>query len=57
MFFCSFCGHADYIHYMFVGRCIHGEMKPKDGKDCSCPEMDHQPVEESSIAQSPERQS
>lgn len=33
---CPNCGHAEYVHEFFVGRCIHGEMKPKDGLDCDC---------------------
>ena len=39
MFFCKNCGHPDYAHFMWEGRCIHGEMKPKDGKDCDCKAM------------------
>lgn len=36
MFICQNCEHADYAHTNFVGACIHGQMKPKDGKDCNC---------------------
>lgn len=39
MFICLVCGHADYAHVNFVGKCIHGDMKPKDGKDCNCEGM------------------
>lgn len=43
MFNCTHCGHADYAHTNFVGPCIHGQMKPKDGLDCDCPGMDRKP--------------
>jgi len=33
---CPNCGHAEYVHYMFVGRCCHGELEPKDGLTCDC---------------------
>ena len=39
-FSCKECKHPDYVHFMSVGRCIHGEMKPKDGLDCNCQSMD-----------------
>ena len=43
MFSCTHCGHPEYVHFNFVGRCVHGEMKPKDGLDCDCPRMDYKP--------------
>ena len=43
MFACTYCGHVDMVHTNWVGRCVHGEMKPKDGLDCDCPEMDFRP--------------
>lgn len=39
-FKCKVCGHSEMIHYYFVGRCIHNEMKPKDGSTCDCQSMD-----------------
>lgn len=33
---CPNCGHPEYVHFMFIGRCCHGEMKPKDGLSCDC---------------------
>jgi hypothetical protein len=36
MFTCLNCGHDDYAHVNFIGKCMHGDMKPKDGKDCNC---------------------
>jgi hypothetical protein len=39
MFMCLDCGHADYAHTNYTGECIHGQMKPKDGLDCSCQKM------------------
>ena len=46
MFFCRHCGHAESVHYFFTGRCIHGELGPKDGTDCDCPKMDFDPSKE-----------
>lgn len=39
MFVCLTCGHPDYVHLNFAGRCCHGEMNPKDETDCDCEEM------------------
>ncbi len=39
MFTCRSCGHIDAVHDLFVGRCLHGEMNPKDGLDCDCEAM------------------
>lgn len=39
-FSCTKCGHPDYIHYMWVGPCIHNESKPLDGSTCDCQSMD-----------------
>ena len=37
---CKNCGHDDYVHRNFVGECVHGQLRPKDGLDCDCPSMD-----------------
>lgn len=39
MFFCKNCGHADSVHTNWAGKCIHGQLKPKDGLDCNCEQM------------------
>lgn len=36
---CPNCGHAEYVHFMFVGACLHGQMKPKDKQDCHCQQV------------------
>ena len=43
-FKCKVCGHSEMIHYYFVGRCIHNDMKPKDGSTCDCQSMDGRPL-------------
>ena len=39
MFFCKNCGHPDSVHTNWAGKCIHGDLKPKDGLDCDCEQM------------------
>jgi len=39
MLFCKNCGHADSIHTNWIGKCVHGQLKPEDGLDCNCEEM------------------
>ena len=46
MFTCRGCGHADYAHVGFVGRCVHGEMNPRDGLGCNCPGMDQEDTDD-----------
>lgn len=39
-FKCKVCGHSEMVHHLFAGRCIHGDLKPKDGSTCDCQSMD-----------------
>lgn len=43
MFDCTHCGHSEVVHVNYVGPCIHGQLKPRDGTDCDCPRMDYSP--------------
>lgn len=43
MFDCTHCGHSEMVHVNYVGRCVHGQIGPKDGLDCDCPRMDFRP--------------
>lgn len=38
-FNCLKCNHPDYAHFMWVGYCVHSQMKPKDGSTCECKKM------------------
>jgi hypothetical protein len=39
-FKCKGCGHSEFVHQNFVGRCCHEAFMPLDGSTCDCQKMD-----------------